>query len=120
MILAEETTSILDNGWFAAFLAFIILFVIGVILGVLLVWAGKVFHVEEDPRIKEVESRLPNANCGNCGYPGCHELAEAIVKGEVTKLSKCKVGNAEKNFKPIIAYLEEHPDKDGTKHVPTL
>ena len=47
-------------------------------------------------------------------------MAEAIVKGEQKKLSACKPGKKDKNFDPIIAYMEEHPDEDGTKHIPTL
>lgn len=108
------------NYWLIALYAGLILLGIGIIMAVLLVVAEKFFHVEEDPRIKEVESRLPNANCGACGYPGCHELAEALVKGEVKKCSTCKVGNPDKNFRSIIEYLDQHPDSDGTKHVPTL
>jgi electron transport complex protein RnfB len=99
---------------------FLILAGLGLILGILLVIAEKFFHVEEDPRIAEVEKLLPNANCGACGFPGCHGMAEALVKGDVKKASTCKVGKKEKNFDPIIAYLDSHPDKDGTKHVPTL
>ena len=99
---------------------FLILAGLGLVLGVLLVIAEKLLHVEEDPRIAEVEKMLPNANCGACGFPGCHGMAEALVKGEVKKASACKVGKKEKNFDPIIAYLSTHPDTDGTKHVPTL
>lgn len=98
----------------------LILGVLGIVFGVLLVFASIFFHVEEDNRIDEVAKLLPQANCGGCGYAGCRDLAEAIVKGEVTKVSTCKVGKKEKNFDPIIAYMSTHPDKDGTKHVPTL
>jgi len=93
---------------------------LGLVLGIFVTWASKFFHVEEDPRIAEVEKLLPNANCGACGYPGCHGMAEAIVKGEVKKVSACKVGKKEKNYDPIIAYMESHPNKDGSKTVPTL
>lgn len=99
---------------------FLILAGLGLVLGILLVLAEKFFHVEEDPRIAAVEKMLPNANCGACGYPGCHGMAEALVKGEAKRASMCKVGKKEKNFDPIIAYLSSHPDKDGTSHIPTL
>ena len=104
----------------AAVFAVVILLVIGAILGVVLVLASKVFHVEEDERIKEVEKMLPGANCGACGKAGCHDLAEALVKGEVKKVSTCKVGKKDKNYDPIIEYLKNHPDKDGTTHIPTI
>ena len=93
---------------------------LSLVLGIFVTWAAKFFRVEEDPRIAEVEKLLPNANCGACGYPGCHAMAEALVKGEVKKVSACKVGKKEKNYDPIIAYMESHPNKDGTKTVPTL
>ncbi|MCI1244775.1 MAG: RnfABCDGE type electron transport complex subunit B [Bacilli bacterium] len=93
---------------------------LGFLLGVFVTWAAKVFRVEEDPRIAEVEKLLPNANCGACGFPGCHAMAEALVKGEVTKVSSCKAGKKEKNYDPIIAYLGAHPGKDGKTNVPTL
>jgi Na+-translocating ferredoxin:NAD+ oxidoreductase subunit B len=99
---------------------FLILAGLGLVLGFLMALAEKLLHVEEDPRIAEVEKMLPNANCGACGYAGCHAMAEALVKGECAKASTCKAGKKEKNFDPIIAYLDAHPDKDGTKHVPTL
>lgn len=102
-----------------ALYAFLILLALGLILGAVLVWAEKVFHVEEDKRIADVEKMLPNFNCGACGHAGCHSMAESIVSGE-QKLSACKPGKKDKNFDPIIKYMEEHPDADGTKHIPTI
>jgi Na+-translocating ferredoxin:NAD+ oxidoreductase subunit B len=99
---------------------FLILAGLGGVLGVLLVLAEHFLHVEEDPRIADVEKMLPNGNCGACGFPGCHGMAEALVSGTVKKCSTCKVGKKDKNFDPIIVYLASHPDQDGTKHVPTL
>lgn len=46
--------------------------------------ASRVFYVEEDPRIEEVEEGLAGVNCGLCGYPGCAAAAEAVVKGKAT------------------------------------
>ncbi len=93
---------------------------LGLLFGVALALAEKFLHVEEDNRIAEVEKMLPNANCGACGYAGCHDMAEALVTGTAKKVSLCKAGKADKNFKPIIEYMDAHPDADGTKHVPTL
>ncbi len=100
--------------------AVLILGGLGLIFGLALALAEKFLHVEEDHRIEDVEKMLPNANCGACGYAGCHDMAEAIVTGKVKKVTLCKVGKKDKNFEPIIAYMESHPDPDGTKHVPTL
>jgi Na+-translocating ferredoxin:NAD+ oxidoreductase RNF subunit RnfB len=48
-----------------------------------LVVASRKLHVEEDPRIDDVEDLLPHSNCGACGYPGCRPFAEALVAGDV-------------------------------------
>lgn len=108
------------EGWQIILLAVAVLAGLGLFFGVLLAVAAKFFHVEEDNRIDEVEKMLPGANCGACGYPGCRGLAEALVKGEVTKCSACKVGKPDKNFNPIIEYMASHPDPDGTERKLTL
>lgn len=55
---------------------------LGVLFGVILAIASKVFAVKVDERIPQVQECLPGANCGGCGFSGCAALAEAIVKGE--------------------------------------
>ena len=97
------------------FWAAIILLVLGLLLGLGLAIAAKILHVKEDERIGEVEKRLPGYNCGSCGYAGCRSLAEAIIKGEEDNLKKCKPGKEDANFKPIIEYLDQHPNEDGSK-----
>ena len=93
----------------------LILLGLGLILGLGLAIAAKVLHVKEDERIEEVAKKIPNYNCGSCGYAGCHSLAEAIVTGKEENLRKCKPGKEETNFKPIIEYLDAHPNEDGSK-----
>ena len=95
--------------------AVLILLGLGLILGLGLAIAAKVLYVKEDERIDEVAKKLPNYNCGSCGYAGCRSLAEAIIKGEEENLRKCKPGKEDANFKPIIEYLDQHPKEDGTK-----
>ncbi|MEN8150701.1 MAG: RnfABCDGE type electron transport complex subunit B [Planctomycetota bacterium] len=56
---------------------------LGLAFGLLLALAAKVFFVETDPRIEQVEDVLPSAQCGACGKPGCGPYAEAVVSGEV-------------------------------------
>ena len=63
--------------------------------------------------VAAVEKMLPNYNCGACGKAGCHDMAEALVSGEVKNVSKCKVGKKDKNYDPIIAYLASTPGPDG-------
>lgn len=55
--------------------------ILGLVLGVALSVAAKVFYVEVDPRIEQVEELLPGVNCGGCGFPGCSGYAEAVVTG---------------------------------------
>ena len=95
--------------------AILILLGIGLVLGIGLAIAAKVLYVKEDERIEEVAKRLPNYNCGACGYAGCKGLAEAVVQGKETNIRKCKPGKEDANFKPIIEYLEAHPSEDGSK-----
>ena len=93
----------------------LILLGIGLVLGLGLAIAAVLLHVKEDERIDEVAKRLPNYNCGSCGYAGCRSLAEAVIKGKEQNLRKCKPGKEDTNFKPIMDYLEEHPNEDGSK-----
>ena len=62
--------------------AVLILGVIAVIFGLILAFAAKIFEVETDPRLPEIQSALAGANCGGCGYPGCAGCAEAILNGK--------------------------------------
>ena len=96
-------------------LAAAILLVVGLLLGLGLAIATKILYVKEDERIGEVEKRLPGYNCGSCGYAGCRSMAEAIVSGKEENIKKCRPGKEDANFKPIIEYLDQHPNDDGTK-----
>ena len=96
-------------------LAVAVLLGLGLLFGLGLAIAAKILHVKEDERIEEVAKRLPNYNCGSCGYAGCKSMAEAIVTGKEENLKKCKPGKEDANFKPIIEYLDAHPNEDGTK-----
>ncbi|MDO4562449.1 MAG: RnfABCDGE type electron transport complex subunit B [Clostridia bacterium] len=54
---------------------------IGIVLGILLAIASKLFAVEVDERIPLILEKLPGANCGGCGFTGCEAYAQAIVRG---------------------------------------
>ena len=95
--------------------AVLVLMGLGLLFGLGLAIAAKILHVKEDERIEEVAKRLPNYNCGSCGYAGCKALAEAIVTGKEENIRKCKPGKEDLNFKPIIEYLDAHPNEDGSK-----
>lgn len=68
---------------------------LGVISAIILYIVAQKFKVYEDPRIDETEARLPGANCGGCGFPGCRGLATALVEKEDISALYCPVGGAE-------------------------
>ena len=65
---------------------------LGLIIGVILAAASKIFYVYVDPLILAVEDALPGANCGGCGLPGCSSNAEAIVAGKAAPNSCVAAG----------------------------
>ena len=40
--------------------------------------------------VEEIYKVLPHLDCGSCGAPSCHALAEDIIKGEAEK-SDCLI-----------------------------
>lgn len=66
---------------------------LAVFLTYVLGWANQALHVEVDPKIEAVDAALPGANCGGCGYVGCSEYAEAVIK-EGAAPDLCPVGGA--------------------------
>ncbi len=94
--------------------AVLILTILGLVFGFGLAIASKVFHVEVDTRIEDIQAILPNANCGACGFPGCAGFAEAIVEGKADNLSQCKPSAKSGKPEAIRKYLDEHPNPDGT------
>ena len=71
----------------------VMILVIGVIVGVGLVYTGKKFYVPVDEREAAVRECLPGNNCGACGYAGCDAMAAAIVAG-TAPVNGCPVGGA--------------------------
>ncbi len=65
-------------------IAVAVLTLLGLTLGLLLGFADKVFAVDENPLVKEVESLLPGTHCGQCGFPGCAGAAQAMVDGKAS------------------------------------
>ena len=73
----------------------VILAGLGLLLAVVLFFIAKTFKVEEDPRIEQIEKTLPGANCGGCGYAGCHAFADSAVKASDLSAHFCPVGGNE-------------------------
>ena len=81
--------------------------IVGVLAAVVLYFVAQKFKVYEDPRIDAVESMLPGANCGGCGYPGCRGLADALVGSDDLSSLYCTAGGAE-TMKRIAEYLKKN------------
>ncbi|UCD29718.1 MAG: RnfABCDGE type electron transport complex subunit B, partial [Planctomycetota bacterium] len=70
-----------------------------VMLGLTAIFAGLLgiakvkLHVDEDPRIGQIEDVLPAANCGGCGFAGCADFAKAVVNRRV-RCDGCPVGGS--------------------------
>ena len=71
--------------------ALIIFIVVSLILGGLLGYASVRFKVDEDPVIDQINSLLPQTQCGQCTFPGCKPYATAIANGEAD-INQCPPG----------------------------
>lgn len=58
--------------------AFLISLILALLLGLGLSFANKVLKKEKDERLEKLESVLPGANCGGCGFPGCSGYAKSV------------------------------------------
>ena len=74
---------------------------LGIFFGLTLAFAAKKFHVQVDPMIEKILSKLPGANCGACGKAGCMGFAQALLAGELD-LHSCASAAAE-NKKDMAA-----------------
>lgn len=63
-------------------LTVLILGLTGLLAAIILYVVAKKFYVYENPRIGEVEALLPGANCGGCGFKGCHDFAAACASAK--------------------------------------
>ncbi len=61
-----------------------------VLFGAVLGFAAVHFKVEGDPLVDQIDTVLPQTQCGQCGYPGCRPYAQAIAKGDA--INKCPPG----------------------------
>lgn len=80
----------------SAALAVFFMLLLGLLLAVLLFVAHRRLSIYEDPRIEDVESLLPHANCGACGAAGCRAFAEQLVTGQAQP-GQCSVNSREMN-----------------------
>ncbi|SIN95444.1 electron transport complex protein RnfB [Sulfurivirga caldicuralii] len=71
--------------------AILIFLALALVIGALLGYAAVRFKVEEPPIVEEIDSVLPQIQCGQCGYPGCRPYAEAVANGEAD-INQCTPG----------------------------
>ena len=67
---------------------------LGLAFGVGLAIAARKFCVVTDPRIEKVFKKLPGANCGACGMPGCMGFAEGLIRGKCS-VEQCVIAKEE-------------------------
>ncbi len=64
--------------------------------------------------IEQIDSILPQTQCGKCGFPGCKPYAEAIVKGRAD-INQCPPGDVESIHK-LAELLGVPPKPLNTAH----
>ncbi len=86
---------------------------LGLVLGLGLAIASKIFDVKTDPLVEQVRELLPGANCGGCGIPGCDGFAKAVASGEANA-SRCVAISCE-NLDAISALMGVSADASEKK-----
>ena len=76
--------------WTSFLIAVVVLLALALVFGGLLGFAAERFRVEGNPLVDQIDSLLPQTQCGQCGFPGCRPYAEAIAQGEA--INKCPPG----------------------------
>ncbi len=64
-------------------IAFLVMFAVAVVAGILLLVISHFFAVPENPQKQIIRECLPGINCGACGYKGCDDYAAALAEGGV-------------------------------------
>lgn len=64
---------------------------LAILFGAILGAASVKFKVEGDPLVEQIDTLLPQTQCGQCGYPGCKPYATAIADGKAD-INRCPPG----------------------------
>ena len=78
-----------------------------IVFGGLLGFTAVRFEVEGNPLSDQINSILPQTQCGQCGYPGCRPYAEAIADGD--SINKCPPGG-EDTIQALANLLDVEPE----------
>ncbi len=66
---------------------------LGMVFGALLGFASVKFRTEGNPLAEQINTLLPQTQCGQCGHPGCRPYAQSIADGGA--INKCPPGGQE-------------------------
>lgn len=90
------------------------------LFGLILGYTAIRFKVEGNPVSDQIDSLLPQTQCGQCGFPGCRPYAEAMAKGEAD-INRCPPGGESTiqnlsdllgiDVKPLDEELGEHKEE---------
>ncbi|ORU94212.1 MAG: electron transport complex subunit RsxB [Cycloclasticus sp. symbiont of Poecilosclerida sp. N] len=72
-------------------MSFIILIALFAAFGALLGYAAIRFKVEGNPIVDQIDSVLPQTQCGQCNFPGCRPYAQAIADNKAD-INQCPPG----------------------------
>lgn len=108
----------------------ILLVVMGLVAGIVLTIAAKVFFVPVDETVSQIREVLPGANCGGCGYAGCDDYANAFADDHSISPSLCPVGGPEcaaaiagilgvevGSMEPKVAFVKCQGNSENTKMI---
>ncbi len=106
----------------AIVVAISVIAILALVFGAILGFAAVRFKVEGNPIVDQINTLLPQTQCGQCSYPGCKPYAEAIANGE--KINKCPPGG-ETTIQALADLLGVEPEPLDAEHgaekaVPTV
>ena len=99
--------------WTGILIAVLVLLGLALIFGALLGFASERFRVEGNPLVEQIDALLPQTQCGQCGFPGCHPYAASIVDGDA--INKCPPGG-ESTIKALADLLGVEPQPLDAEH----
>ena len=93
---------------------------IALIAGIALSFAYRTLPATSSKLIEQVNERLPQTQCGQCGYPGCRPYATAIVE-QSAAINLCPPGGTE-TIRRLADLLGKEllPLADGTRPEPAI
>ncbi len=87
--------------------AILVLALLALVFGLLLGYASIRFKVEGEPLVEQIDSLLPQTQCGQCGFPGCKPYATAIANEEAD-INQCPPGG-EATIHALADLLDREP-----------